>query len=151
MKYEFVPWTSYADRFLNGLNSHGKLCDLIIGDSQWIGGASENKWYVKLNDFFAQENITMDAFVSAIVTGYSQRPKDTANHWTLPAMADSVGWTYRKDWFSRPVIHAAFKVKHGRCLEPPKTYADLKQIAELFQGCEIDGKKVYGAYIFTER
>jgi multiple sugar transport system substrate-binding protein len=25
MKYEFVPWTSYADRFLNELNSHGKL------------------------------------------------------------------------------------------------------------------------------
>ena len=43
MKYEFVPWTSYADRFLNELNSHGKLCDLIIGDSQWIGGAAENR------------------------------------------------------------------------------------------------------------
>src|SRR5215813_1223793 len=26
MKYEFVPWTSYADRFLNELNSKGKLC-----------------------------------------------------------------------------------------------------------------------------
>jgi len=34
MKYEFVPWTSYADRFLNELNSKGTLCDLIIGDSQ---------------------------------------------------------------------------------------------------------------------
>jgi multiple sugar transport system substrate-binding protein len=34
MKYEFVPWTSYADRFINELNSRGKLCDLIIGDSQ---------------------------------------------------------------------------------------------------------------------
>ncbi|HTO60836.1 MAG TPA: extracellular solute-binding protein, partial [Bradyrhizobium sp.] len=60
MKYEFVPWTSYADRFLNELNSHGKLCDLIIGDSQWIGGAAENKWYVKLNDFFDKEKISMD-------------------------------------------------------------------------------------------
>ena len=46
MKFEFVPWTSYADRFLNELNSHGKLCDLIIGDSQWIGGAAENGWGV---------------------------------------------------------------------------------------------------------
>ena len=25
MKFEFVPWTSYADRFINELNSHGKL------------------------------------------------------------------------------------------------------------------------------
>src|SRR5262249_18416414 len=62
MKYEFVPWTSYADRFLNELNSHGKLCDLIIGDSQWIGGAAENHWYVKLNDFFVKEHISMDDF-----------------------------------------------------------------------------------------
>ena len=46
MKFEFVPWTNYADRLLNELNSHGSLCDLIIGDSQWIGGAAENGQYV---------------------------------------------------------------------------------------------------------
>src|SRR5882672_10327050 len=33
MKFEFVPWTNYADRFLNELNSRGSLCDLLIGDS----------------------------------------------------------------------------------------------------------------------
>ena len=104
MKYEFVPWTSYADRFLNELNSHGKLCDLIIGDSQWIGGAAENHWYIKLNDFFAKEHITMDDFVPATVLGYSEWPKNTPNYWALPAMADAVGWTYRKDWFARPEI-----------------------------------------------
>src|SRR6195256_4669425 len=49
MKFEFVPWTSYADRFLNELNSHSKLCDLIVGDSQWIGGSAENGHYVKMN------------------------------------------------------------------------------------------------------
>ena len=37
MKFEFVPWPNFADRFLNELNSKGKLCDLMIGDSQWIG------------------------------------------------------------------------------------------------------------------
>jgi hypothetical protein len=52
MKFEFVPWTSYADRFLNELNTKSKLCDLLIGDSQWIGGSAENKHYVKLNEFF---------------------------------------------------------------------------------------------------
>src|SRR3954468_12115899 len=65
MKFEFVPWTNYADRFLNELNSHGKLCDLIIGDSQWIGGSAENGHYVKLNDFFDKEKISMDDFVPA--------------------------------------------------------------------------------------
>ena len=54
MNFEFVPWTNFADRFLNELNSGGKLCDLLIGDSQWIGGSAENGHYVKLNDFFDQ-------------------------------------------------------------------------------------------------
>ena len=151
MKYEFVPWTSYADRFLNELNSKGKLCDLIIGDSQWIGGSAENGHYVKLNDFFAKEKISMDDFVPATVVGYSQWPKNTPNYWALPAMGDANGWTYRKDWFARPEIQAEFKKKYSAISPRRKTWDELKQIAEFFQGREIDGKKVYGAYIFTER
>lgn len=151
MKFEFVPWTSYADRFINELNSHGKLCDLIIGDSQWIGGSAVNGHYVKLNDFFKKNNISMDDFMPATVLGYAEWPKHTPNYWALPAMADAVGWTYRKDWFSRPEIKAEFKQKYGRDLAPPKTWTELKQVAEFFQGRKIDGKTVYGAYIFTER
>ena len=151
MKFEFVPWTSYADRFINELNSKGKLCDLIIGDSQWIGGSAENGHYVKLNDFFDKEGIKMDTFVDATVVGYSEWPKNTPNYWALPAMADAVGWTYRKDWFAKPELQAEFKKKYNRDLAPPKTWDELKQVAEFFQGRDIDGKKVYGAYIYTER
>ncbi len=151
MNYEFVPWTSYADRFLNELNTHSKHCDLIIGDSQWIGGSAENGHYVKLNTFFEKEKISMDDFMPATVLGYSEWPKNSPNYWALPAMADAVGWTYRKDWFSRPELQAEFKKKYGRDLGPPSTYDELKQVAEFFQGRNIDGKTVYGAYIFTER
>src|SRR5687767_13608681 len=45
MRFEFVPWPNFADRMLNELNSRGRLCDLMIGDSQWIGGAAENGHY----------------------------------------------------------------------------------------------------------
>src|SRR5882757_1577306 len=151
MKFEFVPWPNFADRMLNELNSKGKLCDLLIGDSQWIGGSAENGHYVKLNDFFAKEGIKMDDFMPATVLGYSEWPKGTPNYWALPAMGDANAWTYRKDWFSRPEIQSEFKKKYGRDLAPPKTQTELKQIAEFFQGREINGKKVYGAAIFTER
>ena len=147
MKFEFVPWPNFADRMLNELNSGGKLCDLMIGDSQWIGGSAESGHYVKLNDFFAANDISMDAFVPATVTGYSEWPKNTPNYWSLPAFGDVVGWTYRKDWFERPEIAAEFKAKYGRDLVAPQTFAELKDIAEFFQGREIDGKTVYGASI----
>ena len=151
MKFEFVPWPNFADRMLNELNSKGKLCDLMIGDSQWIGGAAENGQYVKLNDFFAKEGIKMSDFMPATVTGYSEWPKNTPNYYALPAMGDSVGWTYRKDWFNRPESKNEFKAKYKRDLAPPKTWDEFKQVAEFFQNRTIDGKKVYGAYIFTER
>jgi multiple sugar transport system substrate-binding protein len=141
MKFEFVPWTSFADRMLNELNSKGKLCDLIIGDSQWIGGAAEQGHYVKLNDFFAKEGIKMTDFAPATVVGYAEWPKNTPNYWALPAMADAVGWTYRKDWFGKPEIRAEFKTKYKRDLEPPKTWAQFKEVSEFFQGRMIDGKK----------
>jgi len=151
MKFEFVPWTSFADRFLNELNSKGKLCDLMIGDSQWLGGSAENGHYVKLNDFFAKEGIRMEDFLPAAVEGYSTWPKGSKNYWALPAMGDANGWVYRKDWFSRPELQAEFRKKHGRDLAAPKTWTELKQVAEFFQNRTIDGKKVYGAAIFTER
>jgi len=151
MSFEFVPWPNFADRMLNELNSGGRLCDLLIGDSQWIGGSAENGYYVKLNDFFDKEGISMSDFADAAVYAYSTWPKGTPNYWALPAMGDANGWVYRKDWFARPELQAEFKSKHGRDLAPPKTWTEMKQIAEFFQEREIDGKKVYGLAIFTER
>ena len=151
MSFEFVPWPNFTDRMLNELNSGGKLCDLMIGDSQWIGGSAENGHYLKLNDFFDKEGISMSDFIPATVTGYAEWPKNTPNYWALPAFGDVVGWTYRKDWFARPELQAEFRTKHGRDLDVPKTLEELKQIAEFFQGREIDGKTVYGAAIYTER
>ena len=151
MNFEFVPWPNFADRMLNELNSGGKLCDLLIGDSQWIGGAAENGQFVKMNDFFDKEGIKMADFLPATVTGYAEWPKNTPNYYALPAYADVVGWTYRKDWFSRPALQKEFKGKYGYDLAAPKTLEQLQQIGEFFQGREIDGKKVYGAAIYTER
>ena len=151
MNFEFVPWTNFADRMLNELNSGGQLCDLMIGDSQWIGGGATYGHYVKLNDFFDKEGISMDDFLPATVYAYSTWPKGTPNYYALPAMGDALGWVYRKDWFARPEIRADFKSEFGRELEVPKNWNELRDIAQFFQGREIDGETRYGAAIYTER
>lgn len=151
MSFEFVPWTNFADRMLNELNSGGKLCDLLIGDSQWIGGGAENKHYIKLNDFFEKESISMSDFAPAAVDAYAAWPKGSTNYYALPAMADANGWFYRKDWFENADIKAAFLAEKGRELAEPETQKELLEIAQFFQEREIDGQKRYGAAIFTER
>lgn len=151
MNFEFVPWPNFADRMLNELNSGGQLCDLLIGDSQWIGGGAENGHYIKLNDFFDKEGISMDDFAPATVYAYSTWPKGSPNYYALPAMGDANGWFYRKDWFAREDIRAAYKEATGQELREPQSQRELMQIAKFFQGREIDGQTVYGASIFTER
>ena len=120
MNFEFIPWPNFADRMLNELNSGGKLCDLLIGDSQWIGGGAENGHYVKLNDFFDAEGISMDDFAPATVYAYSTWPKGTPNYYALPAMGDANGWFYRKDWFADADIQAAYKEATGEDLREPQ-------------------------------
>jgi multiple sugar transport system substrate-binding protein len=151
MNYEFVPWTNFADRFLNELNAQGDLCDLMIGDSQWLGMGAEFGHYVKMNDFFEQEGISMDDFLPAGVYNYSTWPKGSDNYWALPAMGDAVGYVYRKDWFSRPELKEAFQDEYGYELGVPETWDQLKDVAEFFQGREIDGKTRYGIALYTER
>ena len=151
MSFEFVPWPNFADRMLNELNSGGQLCDLLIGDSQWIGGGAESGHYVQLNDFFETSGISMDDFADAAVYAYSTWPKGSENYYALPAMGDALGWFYRRDWFDMPEVQEAFQAEYGRELAEPETMQELLEIAKFFQGREIDGQTRYGASIFTER
>ena len=92
----------------------------------------------------------MDDFIPATVTGYAEWPKNTPNYYALPAFGDVVGWTYRKDWFERPELQTEFMEIRPR-LGIPASLEELKDIAEFFQGRDIDGTTVYGAAIYTER
>ena len=151
VNFEFVPWPNFADRMLNELNNKGKTFDLLIGDSQWIGAGAVYGHYVKLNDFFNKEGISMSDFSPATVYAYSTWPKGSENYYALPAMGDALAWAYRKDWFDRPELNSEFKKKHGYDLGVPANWNQLHDMCSFFQGREIDGQKRYGAAINTER
>ena len=151
VNFEFVPWPNSADRMLNELNNKGKTFDLLIGDSQWIGSGAVYGHYVKLNDFFDKEGISMKDFSPATVYAYSTWPKGSENYYALPAMGDALAWAYRKDWFDRPELKSEFKKKHGYDLGVPANWNQLHDMCSFFQGREIDGQKRYGAAINTER
>ena len=151
VNFEFVPWPNFAERMLNELNNKGKTFDLLIGDSQWIGAGAVYGHYVKLNDFFDKEGISMNDFSPATVYAYSTWPKGSENYYALPAMGDALAWAYRKDWFDRPELNSEFKKKHGYDLGVPANWNQLHDMCSFFQGREIDGQKRYGAAINTER
>ena len=59
---------------------------------------------------------------------------------------DAVGWSYRKDWFEDPKEKEAFKAKYGYDLAVPKTFKEMRDIAEFFNRPD---QNRYGIAIYT--
>lgn len=143
---ETTPWADFQTKAFTEFNARGSAYDLIVGDSQWLGAASEGGHYVDLSDFFKEHNIA-EVMAPATVKYYAEYPGNSGKYWAVPAEGDAVGWSYRKDWFEDPAEMEAFKAKYGYDLAPPKTWKELLDIAEFFHRPDEDR---YGVAIYTD-
>lgn len=143
---ETTPWGDFQTKAFTEFNARGSGYDLIVGDSQWLGSASEAGHYVDLTDFVLENNV-LDKMAPATVKFYSEYPGNSGKYWSIPAEGDAVGWSYRKDWFEDPAEMASFKAKYGYDLAPPETWAQLMDIAEFFHRPDEDR---YGVAIYTD-
>jgi len=143
---ETTPWSDFQTKAFTEFNAKGSAYDLVVGDSQWLGAASEGGHYVDLTDF-VKENKVLDKMAPATVKFYSEYPGNSGKYWSIPAEGDAVGWSYRKDWFEDPKEMSAFKAKYGYDLAVPKTFKELTDIAEFFNRPD---QNRYGIAIYTQ-
>jgi multiple sugar transport system substrate-binding protein len=143
---ETTPWSDFQTKAFTEFNAKGSAYDMVVGDSQWIGAASEAGHYVDLTEFFAKHNLA-ETMAPATVKYYSEYPAASGKYWSVPAEGDAVGWSYRKDWFEDPKEMEAFKAKYGYDLAAPTTFAQLRDIAEFFHRPD---EKRYGVAIYTD-
>ena len=143
---ETTPWSDFQTKAFTEFNARGSAYDMVVGDSQWIGAASEAGHYVDLSDFFAKHNLT-ETMAPATVQYYAEYPQKSGKYWSIPAEGDAVGWSYRKDWFEDPAEMAAFKEKYGYDLAAPVDWKQLRDIAEFFHRPD---ENRYGVAIYTD-
>lgn len=143
---ETTPWADFQTKAFTEFNAKGSAYDMVVGDSQWIGAASEAGHYVDLTEFFNQHKLN-EVMAPATVKYYSEYPANSGKYWSIPAEGDAVGWSYRKDWFEDPKEMEAFKAKYGYDLAPPKDWKQLRDIAEFFHRPD---QKRYGIAIYTD-
>ena len=143
---ETTPWSDFQTKAFTEFNARGSAYDMIVGDSQWLGAASEGGHYVDLTQFFADNDVA-NIMAPATVKYYAEYPGNSGKYWAVPAEGDAVGWAYRKDWFEDPAEMDAFKTKYGYDLAPPETWAQLLDIAEFFNRPD-EGR--YGVAIYTD-
>jgi multiple sugar transport system substrate-binding protein len=145
---ETTPWSDFQTKAFTEFNAQGSAYDLIVGDSQWLGAASEAGHYVDLTDFVKQNGV-LDKMAPATVKFYSEYPGNSGKYWSIPAEGDAVGWSYRKDWFEDPTEMANFKAKYGYDLAPPANWQQLQDIAEFFYRPDANPPR-YGVAIYTD-
>src|SRR5262245_9525170 len=143
---ETTPWSDFQTKAFAEFNAKGDAYDMVVGDSQWLGAASEGGHYVDLSNF-VKENKVLDTMAPATVKLYSEYPGNSGKYWSIPTEGDAVGWSYRKDWFEDPKEMEAFKAKYGYDLAPPKTWKELLEIAEFFHRPD---QNRYGIAIYTQ-
>ncbi len=143
---ETTPWSDFQTKAFTEFNAKGSAYDLIVGDSQWLGAASEAGHYVDLTEFF-NANKVGEIMAPATVKYYAEYPGNSGKYWAIPAEGDAVGWSYRKDWFEDPAEMAAFKAKYGYDLAVPADWKQLRDIAEFFHRPD-QGR--YGVAIYTD-
>jgi multiple sugar transport system substrate-binding protein len=140
-----TPWSDFQTKAFAEFNAKGDAYDLVVGDSQWLGAGATGGHYVELTDFFAKHKVA-ELMAPATVTYYAEYPKQSGKYWAIPLEGDADGWAYRKDWFEDPKEKEAFKAKYGYDLGVPKTYKELRDIAEFFYRPD---QKRYGIAIYT--
>ncbi len=140
------PWGSFGDLFFTEMSAQGTSYDMVVGDSQWLGQATTEGHYLDLTEFLTSNGIDKTV-TPATLTYYGEYPTGSGTYWAYPTEGDANGWAYRKDLFENPDEMAAFEEKYGYPLAPPKTYAELKDVAEFFTRPD-DG--LYGVAIYTQ-
>ena len=126
-----IPWPNFQDQVFTAFVGKSKRYDIVIGDSQWLGRNSVGGHYVDLTDWIGK-NIDVDSIFGPAMTAFAEYPKGSKKYWALPAEVDANGYVYRTDLFEDPKEKEAFKDKYGYELSPPKTYKELRDIAEFF-------------------
>ena len=141
------PWGSFYNLFATEMAAKGTTWDMVVGDSQWLGQMTTQGHYVDLTDFLTSTGLK-DSVTPATLTYYGEYPTGSGRYWAYPTEGDANGWAYRKDLFEDPAEKEAFKAKYGYELAPPKTYAQLMDIAKFFTRPE---KGLYGVAIYTQK
>ena len=140
---ETTPWSDFQTKAFTEFNAKGDAYDMVVGDSQWLGAGSTGGHYLDLTDFFKEHGIA-ESMAPATVKSYAEYD---GKYWAVPVEGDATGWAYRKDWFEDPAEMAAFKAKYGYDLAVPKTYAEMRDIAEFFHRPD---QNRYGIAIYTD-
>jgi glycerol transport system substrate-binding protein len=131
------------------------LYDAYVNDSDLIGTHSRLQLAYNLTDWMAGAgaDVTNPGLDLADFIGTEFTTGPDGKLWQLPDQQFANLYWFRKDWFDREDLKAAFKAKYGYDLGVPVNWSAYEDIAQFFSEDvkEIDGTKIYGHMDYGKR
>ncbi len=131
------------------------LYDAYVNDSDLIGTHSRLQLAYNLTDFMAGEgkDVTSPTLDLNDFMGVQFTTGPDGDLYQLPDQQFANLYWFRKDWFDRPELQAAFKKKYGYDLGVPVNWSAYEDIAEFFSNDvkNIDGVQIYGHMDYGKR
>jgi multiple sugar transport system substrate-binding protein len=143
---EQTPWETFVQKYNTEMIARSDAWDIIVGDSQDIGNMAVNGHYVELTNWIKEKGVDK-TFTPASLMNFAEYPKGGKRYYAVPCEGDALAWAYRKDLFEDPKNKDAFKKKYGYDLGVPKSWTQLKDIAQFFHNPD---KGFYGIAIYGD-
>lgn len=137
------------------MQTRRNLYDAYINDSDLIGTHSRLQLAINLTDWMAGEgkDVTLPTLDVNDFIGKSFTTGPDGKLYQLPDQQFANLYWFRKDWFDRKELQAAFKKRYGYELGVPVNWSAYEDIAEFFttQVKNIDGVRIYGHMDYGKR
>ena len=137
------------------MQTNRNLYDAYVNDSDLIGTHSRLQLAYNLTDWMAGEgkDVTNPGLDLKDFIGAQFTTGPDGDLYQLPDQQFANLYWFRKDWFDREDLKAAFKAKYGYELGVPVNWSAYEDIAAFFSEDvkEIDGKTIYGHMDYGKR
>ncbi|MEM9010762.1 MAG: ABC transporter substrate-binding protein [Pseudomonadota bacterium] len=137
------------------MQTNRNLYDAYVNDSDLIGTHSRLQLAVPLSDMMEGDwaDVTSPTLDLDDFMGIQFTTGPDGKLYQLPDQQFANLYWFRKDWFDREDLQAAFREKYGYDLGVPVNWSAYEDIAEFFTNDvqEIDGVRIYGHMDYGKR
>ena len=136
-----VPYNEHFENFISDAISHAGKYDVSIAGAWWLGELVEGGYIVSYDKYykdprFPKWNIDDVLPAPRSLLSYGGKKYMVAND------HDGQVMYYRRDLLANPEHQLAFKQKYGYALAVPRTWEEFRDVAEYFNGKDLNGDGV---------
>ena len=132
-----APWAELYPKMFSSFALGAQNYDIIIFPAAYLADFASNEFLAPLDTFVAAD--TRIDWLDILPVYREKISTYAGTTYAITMDGDSHMFYYRRDAIENPEHQAKFKAKYGYDLAPPKTWAEVRDVAEFFNGWDWDG------------